>query len=474
MKPKAARIDSVFSSVFHRIVTRSKKMLQDKENDNVFEKSHQRPRTSSYEGDTKSFRKTVELQVIELSDEDTLTSSSASESQIVVEQSINSPNPLNEKLNASTSLPPPAKVLFLDGIRGLAAMLVVIQHTGGFFPKLHLGSVAVDAFFILSSFLLTWLFMRKSLKLIAEGATVRTWAFTLVDYLQKRFFRVYPLFAATVFVLYFMSPENQRRYYVGGRGPFNLFKALTFDYDHRYHVFWTLPLEIEYYFIIPGFVLVAIGMRRYWWVGALPLMGWIVHEGWTLVRGSHTPFILHLHTFMLGSLAAVVYVKLDMFIKKTGFQFRWWHTLLLRAVEGLIIALLLSVCFRGLLFDWVIKNPAPPAEGFPFSSVFMALVIVIEIIHPSCVSTMFEWSVLRYWGKISFSIYLLHTFIVETPSIWHQPYYFDRLFSQLFLVIALATTSYYLIEYPSQLMAQQISCFLAAREKNGSPRFNLL
>ncbi|CAI5718470.1 unnamed protein product [Peronospora destructor] len=298
-------------------------MLQDTRNDNTNE---------CHEEDAMSSRETDELQAIELSDEGTSTSSSDSNGHILTGQFVNNSNAFNEKVSATTSLPPPAK---------------------------------------------------------------------------KRFFRVYPLFAATAIVLYFMSPENQGRYYYVNHGTFDLFKTLTFVSGQRHHVLWTLPLEIAYYFIIPGFVLVAIGMGRIWWVGAFPLMGWIVHEGWTLVRESHTPLSPHLHTFMLGSLAAVVYEKLDMLITTKGFKFGWWHTLLLRAVEGLIIALLLSVCFRGLLFDWLIKNPAPPAKGFPFASVFMASIIVIEIIHPSCVSTMLECSVFRYWGKISFSIYLL-------------------------------------------------------------------
>lgn len=428
--------------------------------------------SGQYGGNAVNPRGTIQLQVVEFSDEETSTSSSDSENQTFVGHANTSTTSSIDKLPATKPMPrqaPAAKVLCLDGIRGLAAMMVVVQHSREFAPSLHLGSVAVDAFFILSSFLLTWLFMKKSMKLLAQGAGVRTWVFTLADYFQKRFFRVYPLFAVTAIVLHFLSFENQHRYFIVKKpGQVDLYKTLTFDFDHRYHVFWTLPLEIAYYFIIPVFVLVVIGMRRFWWVGAVPLMMWIVHEGWTLVRNSHTPLSLHLHTFMLGSLAAVVLVKIDLWIKKTGFKFRLWHTLLLRAVEGLIIALMLSVCFRGLLFDWVIENAAPPADGFPFISVFMASIIVIEIVQPSCVSTMFEWSVFRFWGKISFSIYLLHTFVVKYPSISHQPKYFNRLFARLFLTIALATTTYYLIEYPSQLMAQRISRFLAAREKNGS------
>ncbi|KAG3163975.1 hypothetical protein PI126_g5294 [Phytophthora idaei] len=373
-----------------------------------------KPRNQN-EGDTVSPSGAVQLQVIELSEEETSTSSSDSEDQTFVGQATSTKSSV-KKLPESNQAAPQTKVLFLDGLRGLAAMMVVVQHSREFVPSLHLGSAAVDVFFILSSFLLTWLFMKKSMKLLAQGAGVPTWVFTLLDYFQKRFFRVYPLFAVTAIVLHFLSFENQHRYFI----------------VHK-------PNQVELY-----------------------------ESSWTLVRNSHTPLSLHLHTFMLGSLGAVVFVKIDLWIKKTGFKFRLWHTVLLRAVEYLLIALMLSVLFRGLLFDWVMANPAPPPEGFPFISVYVASILVIEIIHPSCVSTMFEWSVFRFWGKIIFSIYLLHTFVVKYPAISHQPSYFNRLFARLFLVIALATASYYAIEYPSQLMAQRISRFLAAQEKKSS------
>ncbi|KAE9018235.1 hypothetical protein PF011_g6361 [Phytophthora fragariae] len=167
---------------------------------------------------------------------------------------------------------------------------------------------------------------------------------------------------------------------------------------------------------------------------------------------------------MAGSLGAVVFVKLDLWIEKTGFNFRWWHTLLLRALEGLAIALMLSVSFQGLFFDWVHKDPVPAAPGIAFVSAQMTTVFVIEMIHPSCISTMFEWSVLRYWGKIGFSVYLLHSFIVDYPPVSHQKKYFNRLFARFGLILLLATVSYHLIEYPSQLLAQRVSRFLAARE----------
>ncbi|KAJ8524859.1 hypothetical protein ON010_g16257 [Phytophthora cinnamomi] len=407
----------------------------------------------------------TQLSVIEISDEETAPSTD-SEDQTFVEQANKASAAKTPETNPAPTNAPPTKVLFLDGIRGLAAILVVVQHsheapTNG----LHLGSVAVDAFFVLSSFLLTWLFLKKSMKLLAQQASSRSWIFALTDYFQKRFFRVYPLFAVTAIVLSCMSFENQHRYFrLKKPEDFELSKVLAFYTGFRPHVFWTLPLEIGYYFVIPAFVLVALKMRRFWWLGAVPLAVWIMYEGFTVYRNSHMPLTPHLHTFMAGSLGAVVFVKLDLWLKKTEFNFRWWHTLLLRIAEGLAIALMLSVSFQGLVFDWVHKDPVPAAPGFSFVSVQMTMVFVIEMIRPSCISTMFEWSVLRYWGKISFSVYLLHSFVVDYPPISHQKKYFNRLFARFGVILLLATVSYHLIEYPSQLLAQRVSRFLAARE----------
>ncbi|KAE9062028.1 hypothetical protein PF005_g29914, partial [Phytophthora fragariae] len=62
------------------------------------------------------------------------------------------------------TLSPVAKILFLDGVRGAAVVFVVTQHSG-YMHGIYMGAVGVDAFFVLSSFLLTMIFMKKSIKL---------------------------------------------------------------------------------------------------------------------------------------------------------------------------------------------------------------------------------------------------------------------------------------------------------------------
>ncbi|KAE8966301.1 hypothetical protein PF011_g27985 [Phytophthora fragariae] len=84
---------------------------------------------------------------------------------------------------------------------------------------------------------------------------------------------------------------------------------------------------------------------------------------------------------------------------------------------------------------------------------------------PSCISGVFEWSVLRYWEKISFSVYLLHSFVLYAYAIGSQPNWYDKAFSRFGLILLLSTISYHLVEYPSQLLSQRITKALAEQEK---------
>ncbi|EGZ07443.1 hypothetical protein PHYSODRAFT_340532 [Phytophthora sojae] len=263
---------------------------------------------------------------------------------------------------------------------------------------IYMGAVGVDGFFVLSSFLLIMIFMKKSIKLMAEQASFRMWGWTPADYFSKRFFRVYPLFALVAITLWLMPFEYKQRYYKVNRPEdFNLFQTLTFHPEHRHYLMWTLPLEISYYFILPVFVLAVLKMRRFWWMAFLPLYVWAIHEGLYTTRDNypHQPLSKHLPTFVAGSMAAVIF-KLEAWIKRAGFKFNTLHIVGLRVLEAVLIAAYLSVVFRGLFFNWL-GMPLQPSQHYimPFTSVKLSLLFVIEMIQPSTMSLIFEWIVLR-------------------------------------------------------------------------------
>ncbi|KAJ8552586.1 hypothetical protein ON010_g9961 [Phytophthora cinnamomi] len=283
---------------------------------------------------------------------------------------------------------PVAKILFLDGVRGAAVIFVVTQHSG-YMHDIYMGAVGVDAFFVLSSFLLTMIFMKKGSKLLAEQASCHTHL---------------PPGAPTLPHVDAAAGDLVLFYSTGVR-----------------------PSRAE----------------------DAPVLVDVVRPA---------PLSQHLPTFIAGSMAAVIYVKLEALIKNTGFKFGMLHIIGLRLVEAVLIAAYLSVVFRGLFFNWF-GMPLEPETHYimPFTSVKLSLLFVIEMVQPSTVSLIFEWVVLRYLGKISFSVYLLHVFVIFTPPIKKETNYYDKTFAIFSLVILLATISYYLIEYPSQLLAQRLS-----------------
>jgi peptidoglycan/LPS O-acetylase OafA/YrhL len=379
---------------------------------------------------------------------------------------------VNDLKKNSLEAAPPAKILFLDGVRGLAALLVVVQHSHEYMQDLNLGACAVDTFFVLSSFLLTMLFMKKSISLLARGASYRKWMFTLLDYFSKRFLRIYPLFAVTATVLWLLSLNNKSRYYLIEQPEnFDLYKVLKFEVHSRYFVLWTLPLEITYYFFIPVFVLVVLRLRSLWWAPFIPGYAWVVYEGWYTFRWDHMDLSPHASTFLAGSMAAVIFVKLDTWVKEHNIKPRPSFLRFIRAVEYTALTLLLSLSFRGLFFNWVHANIAPETPGFPFISLLLTILFVIEMLLPSGLSSIFEWSPLRFCGKVSFSIYLLHGFVIYNEAVCTQPSYYDRIVSRFGLTLLLATVSYHLVECPSQRSAQYITKNLAKWEAQiSSPR----
>jgi peptidoglycan/LPS O-acetylase OafA/YrhL len=137
---------------------------------------------------------------------------------------------------------------YLDGLRGIAVLYVIIGHytiydASGFAQKIlgWSGIYGVYLFFLLSSFLLTGILVKA---LRSRGLRK-----ALLPYLRRRFLRIYPMFAATLAVIYFV-PD----YYAG------MFADLTPPWYTQLFliwprgVFWAISVEIEFYLVLPVIV----------------------------------------------------------------------------------------------------------------------------------------------------------------------------------------------------------------------------
>jgi peptidoglycan/LPS O-acetylase OafA/YrhL len=166
----------------------------------------------------------------------------------------------------------------LDGLRGLAALLVVLRHVyhlGGYdrigLPEflacfLANGWVGVDLFFVLSGYLITR-------SLFARGGVV--WR----TYLIKRLLRIVPayyvvlLLAAAGMFPFYTVPAPDRAVSVG----YHLLFLQDYLPANLVVAFWSLGVEEKFYLLAPLLVLLTLRLksaaRHYQLLGALLLLG---------------------------------------------------------------------------------------------------------------------------------------------------------------------------------------------------------
>jgi peptidoglycan/LPS O-acetylase OafA/YrhL len=307
----------------------------------------------------------------------------------------------------------------LDGVRACAALTVVISHAVT--PRAP-GQLAVQAFFVLSGLLITWL-------LLAER--FRTGSINLRSFYTRRAFRLLPpLFVLLIWeVLVMRVPASSHGGLVAaGLYVANYYSAFGHDLAEVGHT-WSLAIEEHFYLVWPlvirsvasirlEVVFIAAALSAIWkvnlWYGAnahayawnatetnatallygCGLAVWVARSHWTIPRFVFQPWLA------AASLIAVLALG-----QTTGDTFFWAYF----AATPLLCVILL----QAVTYEWrVLENP-----------------------------------VARYLGKISYSIYLWHLVamtIVRATGLRYWPY---RI-CMMALVLVMASASHCLIEQP--------------------------
>jgi len=147
----------------------------------------------------------------------------------------------------------------LDGLRGIAVLLVVLSHlSNGWLylaPGLDFsgsGKYGVYLFFALSAFLLT-------LPLVSSGGPPLADSSLWLRYAVRRLLRIYPLYALVLFVDFAATQL----------GPHPAFESMSLD-SLRAHLllqegvglYWTIPVEFSYYAVLPFVAAVYVTLLR--------------------------------------------------------------------------------------------------------------------------------------------------------------------------------------------------------------------
>jgi peptidoglycan/LPS O-acetylase OafA/YrhL len=132
----------------------------------------------------------------------------------------------------------------LDGLRGIAVLLVLWEHTGSATGlvaavkrRMDPGFVGVDLFFVLSGFLITRILLSDK----ARGMRLRS-------FLVRRFLRIFPIYYLTIAAVALYAPGAYLLYCLGYLG--NFYFAYHPEHLPLHHT-WSLSVEEHFYLLWP-------------------------------------------------------------------------------------------------------------------------------------------------------------------------------------------------------------------------------
>ena len=301
----------------------------------------------------------------------------------------------------------------LDGLRAIAAFAVLWTHIERFKqskgePTLcsipfnsFIGGLAVTLFFVLSGFLITDILLSEK----KAGGSIQ-----IPEFLRNRFLRIGPLYFLTLIAGYLVSvfifrdtqPDPVRNGFL-----INLFMLsnIAFGLNLIPEILiqiWSIGTEVQFYILWP-FVISRRDPKRLIMIFIIIVLGWSLIRGGLYLAGlnksvlSVIMFRTRFDCMAIGGMAALM-MRRDLedhsLLKRLG-----------KLIQGHTAGLFMLTLFLILLiFSWKFD-----LSLYPLYSILFACLIYRCTLEPPGLLTA---SALRWLGKISYGIYLIHHFAV--------------------------------------------------------------
>jgi peptidoglycan/LPS O-acetylase OafA/YrhL len=352
----------------------------------------------------------------------------------------------------------------LDGLRGLAVLLVLWYHVWeiswlappkslAFLPAT--GFIGVTLFFFLSGFVISYPFFRAD----QLGRPPPSWG----HFAWRRFIKIVPSYVLSIAVAYALgyAQRQPNAALLPDLTTHLLFIHTWFPdrYGSINGVLWTLSVEVEFYCVFP---LIWWAFRRQPWLcaGSMVLLAWM-WRAWmahccysTLFAQYEENLPGYLDIFALGMLSAYLFVGRANLMRAPA----------IRAIAPLValggfamLWLLLENCYMSRLSDqwsgvWQIDRR--PLLGVAFSVIALG-----SLASPRSWQIVLDNAPMRFLAAISYNLYLYHQ-IVARELVWHHipPYtgnphhnvQWQARYTELAFAtaIAVATATTYLFERP--------------------------
>lgn len=300
----------------------------------------------------------------------------------------------------------------LTGVRGVAAVWVALLHGSGYVPTeavlgraitnwISSGWLGVDLFFVLSGFVISYVHQSDFSRLDTEG----WWRF-----LKLRLARIYPAhFVATLVLVplvlsakwlsvYTFNPETSAQYDL----PKLLYSLMLLNgWGFPESVGWNAPSwsvgsEWFAYLLFPALAWVLNRMRSPWAHAGLALAVLAAMIGLAI---SHND----MQTYMAGQSLTLARVSSE-FMIGCALQNLYRGLRAHLAFDALALLALAAVFFLG-------ASSLPDFYDFLMIGVFAALIFGLSL---SCgpAAALFSSAPLLYLGRISYSVYLIHSTVL--------------------------------------------------------------
>jgi peptidoglycan/LPS O-acetylase OafA/YrhL len=303
----------------------------------------------------------------------------------------------------------------LDGIRFLAVGLVLIDHWLAERNVLPLGQLGVTMFFVLSGFLITRILIQSKLK---DDKTGRSHWFSVKQFIIRRSIRIFPIYFLAIFVLYFLDVPPVRDTLVWCLTyTTNIYIATKQHWMGTIDHLWSLAVEEQYYLIFPYLILfLPTKNNKFILIGMIILSVFLR----LLLFLNGSPWMVQyvlmptcLDSFGLGGMLAYFFT----FQKETFFKE-------ICTIKYLIMSILLLISF--LYFSRQYQISTNQVHHFGnlvlerlIGSIFCFFLIAKAVNgYEGLVKWFLENSIVSYFGRISYGLYLYHNFVF---NFFHTP-----------------------------------------------------
>lgn len=303
------------------------------------------------------------------------------------------------------------RILELDGLRGIAIMLVMIYHMTVMKPSgpfdelfvglLNLGWSGVDLFFVLSGFLITGILLNTK----HQPHYFR-------NFWLRRALRIFPLYYAVVFFSLVVLPEiahpkmaNFSR--IEGNEIWYWLYLSNFSIAHAHafrhgilDVSWSLAIEEQFYLIWP-FVVLRFENATLQRICLAMLAGTLLLRLLLVCLNVHEITIMVLTPTRLDGLATGALIAL-LWQKQKDLKQVLPTVRIVLPMSVLVIVLLYAT---GALYEGLGQ-----ATAYMFFSLLYGCVLILALTghSNSRFSRVLNWRILRIFGKYSYAMYLFH------------------------------------------------------------------